>query len=1129
MRLSAVFASGAIVLPAILIFGLVLLGSTPAWAQSTVTYSFCVYDTGSESDDRIDLTVGTDQIFTDHVLTYAESCQDVAVGVRIPTDLTITAVSAGVIDQETGAIRKNTGALVIRNPQATDKVIINARTKMALEQKNWDLPPNHSDTFTIWAISEKRLLLIPPEPEPHPKFEMNNVSEQVYTYTKNETIDDLKLPEAVGGTGTGPLKYGLSPEDKLPAGLKFDPINRRLYGMPTAVSPRMSYTYTVTDDYGRTSELSFYITVKAPPPEFRESESIPEQVYTQNETIVDLTLPEAVGYMGTGSLKYGLSPEDKLPAGLKFDPINRRLYGMPTAVSPRMSYTYTVTDIDERTSELSFYITVKAPPPEFRESESIPEQVYTQNETIVDLTLPEAVGYMGTGSLKYGLSPEDKLPAGLKFDPINRRLYGMPTAVSPRMSYTYTVTDIDERTSELSFYITVKAPPPEFRESESIPEQVYTQNETIVDLTLPEAVGYMGTGSLKYGLSPEDKLPAGLKFDPINRRLFGTPTEVSPRMSYTYTVTDIDERTSELSFYITVKAPPPEFRESESIPEQEYTVGETIEELTLPEADGGMAPLEYALSPALPDGLSFDQSTRRLFGTPTAVFPKTPYTYTVTDSDNRKSVLSFNVTVTAAFSIAEEKQTVTQTVAAVAATVVSNVTSNIGARLSAPSGVPSLNFAGSSVALEIGTSSDFRSGSRADRFSVLSGDLQQSQQRTMAVSELLRTGSFELVLGATEGNEDDVSDGLGQIAVWGRGDFQLFESGGGQNSSYDGNLRAGYLGADVVMSEGLLAGIAVSKIASKADYSLIDSTTGGGKLEAKLTNIHPYLRAAVSDRSEVWVILGFGEGQLTNISRATSLQSKSDLSMTMVSAGARHRLETDMGIDWAVLVDGSSASVETDDGVQLIDGITADVWRGRLGVEASYTTVSDDGSSLTSFLEVAGRKDGGDSVRGTGLEISPGLVFNNPENRLSVEARGRVLVLHSADNHREYGASITARLTPRANGLGLSMAVTPTWGTTDSSLNDATDAASLFRSNAADRRSRSLSLNTQIAYGFAARNGVLTPFTNYSLRDKDSSQLRIGLRYNLGSLVELELSGDRQENASKSPEHSVQFVGRVRF
>ena len=381
-----------------------------------------------------------------------------------------------------------------------------------------------------------------------------------------------------------------------------------------------------------------------------------------------------------------------------------------------------MTDNDRRSATLSFTITVSAADPVFSE-QSIPDQEYTVGETI-DVTLPDVRG--GTTPLTYDLSPAD-LPDGLSFDDSTRRLSGTPTAVSSRMSYTYTVTDGDGRVDMLSFDITVSAADPVFSE-QSIPDQEYTVGETI-DVTLPDVRG--GTTPLTYDLSPAD-LPDGLSFDDSTRRLSGTPTAVSSRMSYAYTVTDGDGRVDMLSFDITVSAADPVFSE-QSIPDQEYTVGQPIDELTLPEAVGGTVPLAYTLSPALPDGLSFNLSTRRLSGTPTAVSSETRYTYTVTDSDGRSAMLSFTITVSAALPVAEEKQTVNQTVAAVAATVASNVTSNIGARFSAPapSGGLSLNFAGSPTAREIGSSGGFRSGSRADHFSVLSTDERRSQRRTM--------------------------------------------------------------------------------------------------------------------------------------------------------------------------------------------------------------------------------------------------------------------------------------------------------------------------------------------------------------------------------------------------------------
>ena len=472
-----------------------------------------------------------------------------------------------------------------------------------------------------------------------------------------------------------------------------------------------------------------------------------------------------------------------------------------------------------------------------------------------------------------------------------------------------------------------------------------------------------------------------------------------------------------------------------------------------------------------------------------------------------------------------QKSAIQGTVAGVAAATVSNVTSNIGARFSAPSGGTSVSLAGTPVALGSAQASQSAWPHVGDRLDAFGEEPGRSWQRTMSGSELLRSSSFEIALGAAEGNNGNSLNAGGAFTFWGRGDFQIFESGGGRRAGYDGDLVAGYLGADFTTEGGWLIGLAVSRIAAEADYTL-GSAGGGGNLEADLTNLHPYVRFALDDRTEAWTILGLGKGEVKDTSRDGS-KSESNLSMGMMAAGARHLLNTDMGIDLALLGDGSLATVETDEGVQSVDGISANVWRARIGVEASYTTVWEGGSSLTSFVEVAARQDGGDSAEGTGLEVSPGVAFNDPESGLSVEARGRALALHSADNHREYGASITARVAPGADGLGLAMAMTPTWGTPNNSLGSMD--ASLFPRDVADSRSDSLSLNSRVSYGFAAGGGVLAPFAELALHHDDNRRLRIGSRYSLGPAVDLELFGGRSGDGSGSSEHSAGFNGRIRF
>ena len=84
-----------------------------------------------------------------------------------------------------------------------------------------------------------------------------------------------------------------------------------------------------------------------------------------------------------------------------------------------------------------------------------------------------------------------------------------------------------------------------------------------------------------------------------------------------------------------------------TIAAQGYTQNTPITALLLPAATGGTAPLVYSLSPALPAGLSFNQTTRTLSGTPTSTLTATIYTYTVTDANGATASLTFSLTVTA--------------------------------------------------------------------------------------------------------------------------------------------------------------------------------------------------------------------------------------------------------------------------------------------------------------------------------------------------------------------------------------------------------------------------------------------------------------------------------------------------
>ncbi len=83
-----------------------------------------------------------------------------------------------------------------------------------------------------------------------------------------------------------------------------------------------------------------------------------------------------------------------------------------------------------------------------------------------------------------------------------------------------------------------------------------------------------------------------------------------------------------------------------TIASQRYPAGVVISDLTLPTASGGVMPYAYRLSPeTLPLGLSFDESTRTIGGTPMQVTAAQALTWTVTDAVGTTSTMEFTLEI----------------------------------------------------------------------------------------------------------------------------------------------------------------------------------------------------------------------------------------------------------------------------------------------------------------------------------------------------------------------------------------------------------------------------------------------------------------------------------------------------
>ncbi len=708
-----------------------------------------------------------------------------------------------------------------------------------------------------------------------------------------------------------------------------------------------------------------------------------------------------------------------------------------------------------------------------------------------------------------------------------------------------TVTDPEGKTDTASVWVTVRDEAPTFGDA-SVAALDLAPDVAMTAVVLPEATG--GNGALTYTLTSAPRGLAGLAFDPATRRLSGTPTAESGRWMFTYRADDVDANRSKadaavLTFEVTVRDEAPTFGDA-SVAALALVQGAAMTAVVLPEATGGNGALTYTLTsePAGLAGLSFDLSTRRLSGTPSGT-GRYPFTYRADDADANRSeadaaILTFEVSVEEAHT-ARLKQTVRRTLVAVAHRALTGALDQLGARMAAEMPMNGLTLAGETVPLSgsgagagtgfpwadhpacaVGAPGrddlDWRGRERGVGTGIAHcGGL---ESRSVESDELLNASAFSLSLGAAEG-EAGFDPQAPRWAVWGRGDYGTF-AGRPDGMHYDGEMRTGWLGVDA-RAGAWVAGLAVSHGLGEADYGLDGGETG--RLETDLTAVYPYGRWTVSEGGELRGVLGAGWGEARH-RLDDGAEETSDLTMRMASLGLRHALPPVAGLELAVRAEASAVRLETDDGPDPVHGLTADSWRLRTGLEASWRFGRDDATSLTPFVEAAARRDGGDGLTGTGLEIVGGVRWTAPRGQ--VEARGRWLVAHTEDGVEEQGVSVTARVGPGAGGRGLSLRLSPRWGAA------ADGAEALWRDAlpAASTTDPTAALEARLGWGIGLRPaGLLTPFVETGWAENDR-RLRLGGRFDADHAdLAVELAGEHREGGASGPEQTIRLDLRLRF
>ena len=317
------------------------------------------------------------------------------------------------------------------------------------------------------------------------------------------------------------------------------------------------------------------------------------------------------------------------------------------------------------------------------------------------------------------------------------------------------------------------------------------------------------------------------------------------------------------------------------------------------------------------------------------------------------------------------------------------------------------------------------------------------------------------------------SSGGGFGAVWGSGAFGGF-NGRESGVSFDGEVRTGMLGADYAVGS-LVAGVVLSRSVGEGSYR---NGRGSGKVKSSVTGIYPYAGNDLSEKFSVWAVAGYGSGEMGVTLPGEGERSSADIDIKMAAAGARGDLVSganEAGIGVSVEMDTLFVRT-TSEGGRGIEATDADVSRVRLSVQGSVGHAFGGGGMIRPLVEAGIRRDGGDAEAGFGADLGAGLQFSDATGELSMQIRGRTLIVHEAGGFRDWGVSGSIRYDPYPDsprGLMISLghsAGGASDGGADALLGRGT-LAGLGEGEAVEWNSR---LVGEAGYGFGVLGGVFT-------------------------------------------------------
>ena len=427
----------------------------------------------------------------------------------------------------------------------------------------------------------------------------------------NTEIEPIKI-EATDNSGQAVTNK----VEGLPAGITFDEATSTINGTPSEVGS-YDITVTTTDESGNATETTFTIDVEDTTKPTVKSVSDQTQEVNTEITPIKIEATDNSGQAVTNKV-------EGLPAGVTFDEATNTISGTPSEVG---SYDITVTTTDEsgNATETTFTIDVEDTTKPTIESIAGQTQEINTEMTPIKIEATDNSGQAVTNKV-------DGLPDGVTFDEATNTISGTPSEVG---SYDITVTTTDESGNVTETTFTIDVEDTTKPTVESVADQTQEVNTEITPIKI-EATDNGGQAVT----NKVEGLPAGVTFDEATNTISGTPSEVG---SYTVTVTTTDESGNATETTFTINVEDTTKPTVEDIADQTQEVNTEITPITIESEDNSGQTVTNKVD-GLPDGVTFDESTNTISGTPSEV-GSYDITVTTTDESGNTTETTFTIDV----------------------------------------------------------------------------------------------------------------------------------------------------------------------------------------------------------------------------------------------------------------------------------------------------------------------------------------------------------------------------------------------------------------------------------------------------------------------------------------------------